>query len=493
MQDSSGSIRDKERAIRQAILVSLIYLVPAAQALLPIDDPDIWWRLRVGEWIAAHRSVPFVDSFSAYDAGRSWIDYSWLFELAVYLAHRWLGLVGIVLLIVSLALCIAHAARQLIRRYSFPLPAEVLLVGLALAALKPLMTPRPWLISILFFAIELGIIYQARATKKARCLWLLPLLFWVWANFHIQFVYGLAAVGLLAGEALLIAIANRRGWTLEKPDLSPPSLIVLVFACTAATLLTPYHYLIYKQVFDYMFVQTAAFDYIAELHPMFFRAPQDWIVLLLALAAAFALGWGRGWRPFPLLLLLMAALLAFRARRDAWVLALVALATIGEAFGSYRSTEAYRFTKTQAALAICIGAVVLYTLALSRGISEAGLEKIVEEKYPVRAAAFVRDKKLSGPVFNHYDWGGFLLWSLPSIGVVTDGRTNLYEDSQIERSLSTWDGAPGWQADPDLRRANLIIADKGRALTTLLRADPRYKIAYEDATAVVFVPTDSTP
>ena len=487
MENHSGSFANRERAVRQAILVSLIYLVPAAQALLPIDDPDIWWRIRVGQWMVAHRSVPLVDSFSAYDLGRPWIDYSWLFELAVCGAHRLLGLLGVVLLTVLISLCIAHAARRLIRRYSFPLPAEVLLVGLALAALKPLMTPRPWLISILFFAIELGIIYQARATKKARCLWILPPLFCVWANFHIQFVYGLAAIGLLAAEALLIAVGNRRRWSREPADLSLRGLILIVLACTAATLLTPYHYLIYKQVFDYMFVQTAAFDYIAELHPMFFRAPQDWIVLLLALSAAFALGWARGLRPYPLLLLLMAALLAFRARRDAWVLALVALAVIGEAWGSYRPTGAYPFTKAQAALAICIGGVALYSIALGRGISEAGLKKIVEEKYPVRAAAFVREKKLSGPVFNHYDWGGFLLWSLPSIGVVTDGRTNLYDDSRIERSLSTWDGAPGWQSDPDLRRANLIIADKGRALTTLLRADPRYEIAYEDATAVVFV------
>ena len=482
------SFRNGEKTFRQAILVSLIYLVPAAQALLPIDDPDIWWRLREGEWIAAHRAVPFVDKFSAFNQGQSWIDYSWLFELVVYFAHRWFGLLGLVALILSISLCVAHAARQLIRQFSFPLAAEVLLVALALAAMKPSMTPRPWLISILFFAVELGLIYRARATGKGTCLWALPPLFMVWANFHIQFVYGLAVVGLLAAEALLFTVVETRGWTVARSDLSARHLVVLFLACTASTFVTPYHFLIYKQIFNYMFAQAEVFQFIVELHPMFFRTPQDWIVLMLGLSGAFACGWAHGMRPFSVLLLLMATFLAFRARRDAWVLALVALAVIGESFGSFRPTGSYRLTKVQATLAIFAGALVLYLLALGRGITETGLEKVVEEKYPVRAAAYIRDQKLPGPIFNHYDWGGFLLWSLPSLRVVTDGRAELYSDLRFQRSLGTWDGAPGWQIDPDLGLANLVVADHERPLTALLRLDSRYKIVYEDATAVVFVP-----
>jgi hypothetical protein len=262
---------------------------------------------------------------------------------------------------------------------------------------------------------------------------------------------------------------------------------VLVLACTAATFFTPYHYLLYKQIFSYMFVETAVFDNIVELHPMFFRSPQDWIVLMLALTAAFACGWKRGIRLFPVLLLMMAAFLAFRARRDTWVLALVALAVIGESFGSYRLAGAYRFTKMQTSLAIFAGSLVLSVLAYGRGLSESGLERVVDENYPARAAAYVRDKKLPGPIFNHYDWGGFLVWSLPSLRVITDGRAELYSDSRLARSLRTWEGAPGWQTDPDLRQAKLIIADHGRALTALLRTDPGYQIVYEDATSVVFV------
>jgi hypothetical protein len=36
-------------------------------------------------------------------------------------------------------------------------------------------------------------------------------------------------------------------------------------------------------------------------------------------------------------------------------------------------------------------------------------------------------------------------------------------------------------------RARLIIAQAGKPLTYLMRRDPRYRLVYEDKTAVVFV------
>ena len=54
-----------ERSLRLAILMVLLYLILPAQALLPIDDPDVWWRFRVGEWIVQNHAVPFVESIAS--------------------------------------------------------------------------------------------------------------------------------------------------------------------------------------------------------------------------------------------------------------------------------------------------------------------------------------------------------------------------------------------------------------------------------------------
>lgn len=487
MQRTLSSSEHSGAAIRRAVLLALLFLVPAVQAMLPIDDPDIWWRFRMGEWIVTHRTVPYVDHFSANDLGKPWIEYSWIFALVVYWVHSYLGLVGMVYFIVLMGLSVAYAAYRLIRGAGLPIHAEVALVAMALGAMKSLMTPRPWLITILFFALELNILYRVRTTEKDKLLWLLPILFFAWANFHIQFVYGLAAVGLLFGEALLASCAKSLGWKLAVPALSLRTLALVTLACVAATLLTPYHYLLYDQILSYMFVQVGAFQYLSELHPMFFRSPGDWLVLAMTLFAAFALGWQRKWSPFSTMLLLIAAFVAFRARRDAWMIALVSLAIIGDTARSVLPDKIYHFSKGQLLVAALVSLTVLYFIGHNRGIYEKNLQAVVQAKFPVQAVHYIKQNRLPGPLFNHYDWGGFLLWSLPEIPVPLDGRTNLFGDRRIERSLAVWDGRAGWESEPDLLKARLVIAEKDRPLTTLLKSHAGFKVVYEDHNSVVFV------
>src|SRR6476619_3308732 len=52
----------------------------------PVYDPDTWWHLKVGEWVAEHRAVPETDPFSrmSREAPAAWVAYSWLFELGLY-------------------------------------------------------------------------------------------------------------------------------------------------------------------------------------------------------------------------------------------------------------------------------------------------------------------------------------------------------------------------------------------------------------------------
>src|SRR5258707_15666331 len=106
-----------------------------------------------------------------------------------------------------------------------------------------------------------------------------------------------------------------------EPSLSIVQFFVVACCCGVAILATPYHYHMTRPIVE-ITTQTGAFSNIAELHPMFFRTPGDWLVLGLALAGFYLLGWERKLRLFPLLLLVMGSFLGFRARRDVWVLVL---------------------------------------------------------------------------------------------------------------------------------------------------------------------------
>ena len=261
---------------------------------------------------------------------------------------------------------------------------------------------------------------------------------------------------------------------------------LLLLACLVATLITPYHFRLYTPILEYI-GQTGAFQVVMELLPLSFRDLTDWLVIVLTIVAVFVLGWQRAWLPFPTLLLLMGTFLAFRARRDVWVLVLAAVFIVGE-FGRFvRSEPSFGFTKLRAICVIGALTVSMYLIGLSRQISEQQLASVVARGFPVEAVKFINERNYSGPLYNDFNWGGYLIWALPRLLVSMDGRTNLHGDRRLERSVNTWSGLKGWESDPELMKARLVIGGVNRALTNLIRTDSRFKLVYEDAIAVVFV------
>ena len=437
----------------------------------------------MGRWIVDHLSVPYVDYFSAYDAGKPWFEYSWIFSLVVYGVHGQFGLTGLVYVIVAMALAITCAVHQLVRRAALPPVLEIAVAAAVLGSMKPLMTPRPWLFTILFFAVELLILDAARRSARRQYLWLLPPLFLIWANIHIQFVYGLAVLGFLLVESLSVRICHRAGFEFIESPWAPKFLALVVAACLVAVLLTPYHFRIVLPIFD-LISQTGAFRNIAEFHPMFFRSPGDWLVLLLTIVAAFTLGWRRKVLIFQSLLLLMSAALGFRARRDVWVVVITAASIIGSTGRTVPNLHEMNLHAGYRLTCAFLVAIMLAWIAVHRQIVEPYLTGVVEQKFPAAAVRAIKAKHLNGPLFNHLDWGGFLIWH--DIPVAIDGRTNLYGDDRLEQSLKTWQGGRGWDSNADLLKAKLILADKHLPLVTILREDSRYRVLYEDDVAVVY-------
>ena len=51
------NLKKSEPSIRIALLMVLLYWILPVHALLAIDDPDVWWRFKVGEWIVQNHAV----------------------------------------------------------------------------------------------------------------------------------------------------------------------------------------------------------------------------------------------------------------------------------------------------------------------------------------------------------------------------------------------------------------------------------------------------
>jgi hypothetical protein len=480
---SSPAGSQSSRRIRwaQALVLMALFSVPAFVFLrtASASDPDVWWHLRSAEWILQHGAVPQTDPFSSFGMGKPWAAYSWLFELLIFKLFQWLGLAGIVVYTAGMVVCIAAALHHLIRRLQADFTLGVLLTFVASYSMVRLYTPRPWLFTVLFFALELDVLMQARKTGKMRELLWLPVIFALWANLHIQFIDGLVVLAIAMAEAVLA-----RRWSRIQTLLRPGWLAGISIACVLATLANPYGWKIYRVVFD-LAEQFGVLNEIVEFNPLPFRHLDDWCVLLLALAAVAVLARARRMAFFESILLAFAIYVSFRWQRDLWVVVIAASAILacgltGDEKNRFQLTAAFApFVAMATGLAVALGFCALH-------VDNAGLSAKLAGDMPVRAVEAVKRNSWRGPLYNDFNWGGYLIWAL-RMPVSIDGRTNVYGDERINGSYAMWNAQLGWASDPDLQKAGLVIGPARAPLTQLLRTDPRFELAYEDKLAAVFV------
>ncbi len=453
-------------------------------------DPDIWWHLRTGQWIVEHTRVPATDPFSTFGGGRQWAAFSWLFEIVAYGLFRALGLMGIWLFRAGMICAVAIALHRLIVKREPTFVWAIGLLALALVALLPIGSERPWHFTILFSIATLAAIEEIRQARRPWWLWLLPLAFALWANLHIQFVLGLAFLGLAAlfgliDDCIVKAPMKRR---LTSGTLC---LVTLFFACLLATGINPIGYGVYRVVHEYA-SHSSVFNTIQEHRAPEFRALSDWCLVLLAGLAAFAIGRQSSRDNYLIALLAVATFLAFRSDRDGWVLVLAALLVLtSQSPRSYPLSERFDYTRRRMLAVSAIVASLLLLLACWKDFSPRGLGQAVERSYPAEAAAFLERSVTPGAIYNQLNWGGYLIWRLPAYPVTIDGRTNLHGDERIDRSEKTWSGRSDPCADPEFLTARIIVADRTTALAKILRVDPRFEPIHEDPVAVIFRPRDT--
>jgi hypothetical protein len=471
----------RSEQIAQALATTLLYIFPALICLRfsSADDLDIWWHLRTGQWIVQHHAIPHADLFSSATMGKPWEAYSWLFALLnFHLFHR-LGLSGIVVYTTGMVFAITIALHHLIKRLQQDFTLTVALTGWLCLTMFPLYTPRPWLFTILFTVLELDILMHARKTGRLRELLWFPIIFALWANLHIQFIDGLIILAIALAESLL---TSRSTSNSTRIPLRP--LVLTLAASLLATLLNPYGWHIYKTAHD-LAVQPGALHIVTELQSMSFRSISDFSVLFVAFACVAMLARSRRFLPFETALFLFAAIVSFRSQRDLWVVTVTGAAILASTITNRKTPR--RLPAFSSFLFATIAGVVLFLASFVAHINNATLNTELSKTLPVRAVAVAKARNYQGPVYNNYNWGGYLIWEL-RLPVSIDGRAGLHGDERIHRSQITWTGEPGWATDPQLNSAGFVIAPVKSPLTQLLRSDPDFKLTYEDQLAALFIP-----
>jgi len=478
--------------VRALVLLPLFATTAVSEAfsLTALSGVDVWLHLRPGIWILQNHAVPRTGLFSQHSA-LPWIAYDWGFDLLLVSAYKLEGLRALPLWLMVFKTALALAFFLLARGSWRNFWPAVLLAGVAQYSLPGLQL-QPALCSILLFAIELALIFHARRTGDARHLLWVPLLFAMWANLDIGFIFGLLALVLLLVTILVESAGRRYGVVRLTPVSSLPlGMMTGITALSLVTiLLTPYSYHV-AAVALRSFARSPMLAYLPELGGIGFRRPQDYALLLLAMTAFFSLGLRHSRDLFPYALMLMTVLLSFPVQHHTWLVVVASVAVIADAIPTGRpepAEQAARLLKKQGLLAAGIAlAGLLVAISLTPRGENAMMNKVART-FPVGACDYIRDHNLPGPLFNAYEWGGFVTWYLPDHAVAIDSRNDLYGNQINLRYFQLTHGEVPLSSDPSFVYAGTILLPRNSPMAVALGAAPQFKVMYSDDVATVLAP-----
>ncbi len=479
----------RNRLLQMASLVALLVGIGgfAFYTKLCVLDPDIWWHLKVGDWIYEHMAVPHTGILSRTAAGRPWVAYSWGYEVLLSKAYAWFGLMGIATFGVLLTIAVAYATYWMLRRLSGRVVYSCIGAAIVCSAFLFNGMPRPFFFSIVLYCVMLALLLESQRSGRVEVLYWLPLIFFLWANLHIQYVYGLAILGLFVTVNLAQRLLSRLGITpmFLAPSSLPAGLLVMILgACVLATLIGPNTWHPYLAVYEY---SKAKFPYsvIVELQPLSFRGTSHFVELLIGAAGFMAVGWQKKLDVFKLALLAIASVVAFRTMRDAWFLCISAAACIADFPAPEAEHDPSESWLERAAVAAS-AAILLALLSAPTDFNSRSLDRAISGMYPVNAVNFLRRNPVPGPLYNNLSWGGFLMWYMPDNPVAIDGRNDLYGDDLDKLFYQAQSAGASYEADPYLNEAGVVLLDSDLPLAKILSVDPRFRLIYRDQIATVY-------
>ncbi len=483
--------------------VALIYAF--LSGLRTVSDPDLFWQLATGRWVAEHHHVFSVDVFSYTAAGEPWIYPvgSGLLLYAVYL----LG--GYVLLSCLGAVASCGTVALLLRRGSVT-SAGIAIIAVPLIAART--APRAEMFTVILFAAFFSLLWENYRTGHAR-LWLLPLLMALWVNLHLGFVAGIAALLAFAGIELLEMVfpGTRRQEARERLRRSWPWFV----GAAISTLLNPWGWRIYQAVFRQNRAMAEHSAWISEWGSV----PLSWAALsrafssreipafyLLLAIVVIAVSLALLERQHGAALLLLGATYAGVRHIRMEALTACVVVVVGGAvlqpaisrMGSRIRQSRLRFAVATAAAALLIALAVVRSVALVR-INESSLSTFgvgLSWWFPERATEFIARENIPGEMFNSYIDGGYLIWRLgPQHRVFIDGRAIPFGPQAFLHQTELLQSSPDsalWQAEAERYNINTIILPLNRfeAVLGQLRTycnSANWRPVYLDQISVVMV------
>lgn len=497
----------------------IVFLIAIAFSLKNLREPDLWWQIRTGEWILENHRVPTQDIFSYTYPGAEWINVKWLSEVLYALITNLSGPQCVFLLQAVVACLLVFFLIKLSR--SFTQPSGVVSVTLALVltllAAEYRINGRPEMFSHSFTVVFLYFLLHHRQQPSNKIYWLIPLQV-LWTNLHEAFGIGLVLCAIFFAGEWIEYFLSKRKFLLIKREL-PKQFTVLLLAVIASVIVNPNGYKLLAKPLNIL-GQVYENKYTTELFD--FRMSEYWqwnVYLAIAILLIGKAGWLSHFyftkqkkNKFAfvveemgvsyLLVLLAFFYLASTAYRNVIFFVLVFFPALQFGIDVWLSKiMLLQKHKQQVTSAISFLLLLFYGLIVSNKYYEAtksrdrfGLE-ILSTINPSGAANYIQQNHLKGKAFSDYLTSSYLLWKLqPAFKTFIDLRDLDVFPSDFFNTFAEAVTFPDeFEKQDSIYHFNYVVLFRPQftSLHNYLYNESRFKLAFADAVACVYIPKTS--
>ncbi|MCR4327991.1 MAG: hypothetical protein NUV53_00535 [Patescibacteria group bacterium] len=419
-----------------------------------LKESDSFYHLKTGQVIWESGSVPHIDIFSFTAYGAPWVTHEWLAELSFYGVYS-LGNIagfsqgGFWALIAFVAL-LASSTYWLLILTALRKKANVYITcavaGVVGSLTFELWIPRPQVWAFFCFAVFLFLLEEFMRTRHVGVLAGIVGVMWLWANMHASVLLGITLLFVVAlierGKFHFPILGN----ALSRRDVA--WLSGAAFASAAISLVNPngYHIFIYRAYVESAVQQLGILEWKSILD--FVYQWQAGTFLALLIVSCGIVVWRRGiceeTRDISEVAIIGAvALLPIISIRHVGLWPIVAIPSIAVIFSEMGKEGGMRLYRPWVVRVVGIAIII----ALFFRLTTLPGEPFRRDTLPVGAVDFIEQHHLTGPIFNLYNEGGYLLWRLwPKERVFIDGRSEVFAGKPIDDLFrivgrrSGWDG-----------------------------------------------------
>lgn len=439
-------------------LLSIFFLILVYYFItwpIVMTDTDLWYHLSGGKYFWQNGTIAHDAFFSYITPPKSWYNYYWLFQAAVYKIFQWTDYYGLIALrclfyfLTALFICLSFVRRH--ENRTELLLGLFLCVACAIVILYRELAVRPHLFSYLFIVVFLYIM-----EFKRDKIWLLPLLGIFWSNVHgIEY-----PVMFLIAFAYLAEIYWRHFRKIPTGDAVGKKENWLLISVFYTIFITPGVTELIQTPFSVSF-QNAAYQhlYVSELLPIPFRtffiftpvSVQGLISslqnLIALLATAFLLIglWKRKLRISHAILFIGALLLLAKHVRFFCEFTLLSIPLLRH--GAHLIAERIQFPRRVVDLALPVVAVLLPLLVFHSNLGNRPAYPFSPSDLPVGVVRFLNQHAPGGKILGEANTGGYLPWALsPKFKIYMDMQMTIFSDTDFAVAQNAFFDANAFKA-----------------------------------------------